>query len=220
MKTILFQGDSITDCGRDKGYDTAWWNNDSPVKDGVSSGNGYARFVEAQLGVDYPNEYGFINRGISGNRVVEIYARINKDIINLKPDYMSLLVGVNDVWNGLDGFNGIDADKYFMIYSLMIEEITSDLPDIKIMILEPFLLKGSATENEWELFRGEIEKRSEKSRLIAEKYGLKFVPLQAKFDEAAKLAPAGYWSADGVHPTAKGHEIIKREWIKAFEEIK
>ncbi|MBQ3573879.1 MAG: SGNH/GDSL hydrolase family protein [Clostridia bacterium] len=220
MKTILFQGDSITDCGRDKSYDTAWWNEPSPVKDGISAGHGYARFVEAQLGVDYPNEYGFINRGISGNRVVDIYARINKDIINLKPDYMSILVGVNDVWHGLDGWNGVDADKHFMIYSLMIEEIKSALPDIKIMILEPFLLKATATENNWELFRGEVEKRAEKSRLVAEKYGLKFVPLMSKFDEAAKLAPASYWSADGVHPTAKGHEIIKREWIKAFEEIK
>ena len=220
MKTILFQGDSITDCGRDKSYDTAWWNEPSPVKDGVSCGHGYAGFVEAQLGVDYPNEYGFINRGISGNRVIDIYARINKDIINLKPDYMSILVGVNDVWHGLDGWNGVGADKYFMIYSLMIEEIKSALPDIKIMILEPFLLKATATEKDWDLFRSEVEKRAEKSRLVAEKYGLKFVPLMSKFDEATKLAPASYWTADGVHPTAKGNEIIKREWIKAFEEIK
>jgi len=220
MKTILFQGDSITDCGRDISYDTIWWNNASPVKDGVSCGNGYARLVEAQLGFDYPNEYGFINRGISGNRVVDIYARISKDIINLKPDYMSILVGVNDVWHGLDGWNGIDADKYFMIYSLMIEEIKSALPNTKIMILEPFLLKAAATEKDWDFFRSEVEKRAEKSRLIAEKYGLKFVPLMNKFDEAAKLAPARYWSADGVHPTAKGHELITREWIKAFNEIK
>jgi len=220
MKTILFQGDSITDCGRDISYDTIWWNNASPVKDGVSCGNGYARLVEAQLGFDYPNEYGFINRGISGNRVVDIYGRISKDIINLKPDYMSILVGVNDVWHGLDGWNGIDADKYFMIYSLMIEEIKSALPNTKIMILEPFLLKAAATEKDWDFFRSEVEKRAEKSRLVAEKYGLKFVPLMNKFDEAAKLAPASYWSAEGVHHTAKGHELITREWIKAFNEIK
>ena len=220
MKTILFQGDSITDCGRDKTFDATWWNNASPVNDRVSAGNGYARLVESQLGFDYPNEYGFINRGISGNRVIDIYGRISKDIINLKPDYMSILVGVNDVWHGLDGWNGIDPDKYFMIYSLMIEEIKSALPDIKIMILEPFLLKAESTEKNWDFFRSEVEKRAEKSRLVAEKYGLKFVPLMSKFDEAAKLAPAAYWSADGVHPTAKGHELIKREWIKAFEEIK
>jgi len=93
------------------------------------------------------------------------------------------------------------------------------LPEIKIMVLEPFVLKAGATEENWDYFSSETEKRREKSKLIAEKYCLKYVPLQKKFEEAEKSAPASYWLWDGVHPNFSGHELIKREWIKAFEEI-
>ena len=101
----------------------------------------------------------------------------------------------------------------------MIEEIKEALPDIKIMILEPFVLKGTATEEAWDVFRPEVEKRAAKARMIAEKFNLTFIPLQDKFDAAAKLAPADYWLRDGVHPTTEGHELIKREWLKGFERI-
>ena len=85
-KRILFQGDSITDCGRDR-------NNF------YAMGGGYPNFVKAELGASYPNEYEFINRGISGDRIVDVYARIKRDFINLKPDYASILIGVNDTWH-------------------------------------------------------------------------------------------------------------------------
>ena len=87
------------------------------------------------------------NRGVSGNHVVDLYARIKTDIINLKPDYMSILIGVNDVWHTFDGQeNGVEAEKYFRIYSALIEEIKEALPEIKIMILEPFTLKGTGNQ--------------------------------------------------------------------------
>lgn len=206
MKTILFQGDSITDAGRSR-------ENDSHM------GRGYPTLVTAQLGTDIPNEFEFYNRGISGNRIVDLYARIKSDIINLKPDIMSILIGVNDVWHEIDFNNGVDSEKYFKVYSMLIEEIKAALPDIKIMILEPFLLRATAREEMWEYFSGEVAKRAEKAREIAKKYNLTFIPLQDKFDAAIKSAPAEYWSADGVHPTAMGHEIIKREWIKAFNTL-
>ena len=213
MKTILFQGDSITDCGRSR-------------EDNAQIGTGYALLVKSQLGFEKPNQYEFYNRGISGNRIVDVYARIKVDTINLRPDYMSLLVGVNDVWHELGGRrNGVTAEKYEKIYELLIEEIKEALPDVKIMILEPFVLKASATENtedcpdKWNLFSTEVKKRAAKAKEIAEKYDLPFIPLQDKFDEAAKLAPNHYWLADGVHPTTAGHEIIKREWIKSFNEL-
>ena len=134
MKTILFQGDSITDCGRSK-------------QGGIRMGEGYAMLVKTYLAFENPNEYEFYNRGISGNRIVDVYARIKSDIINLKPDYMSLLIGVNDVWHEIEAQNGVDADKFEKIYCMLIEEIKAALPDIKLMILEPFCLRGPATDN-------------------------------------------------------------------------
>lgn len=99
MKKILFQGDSITDAGRSR-------------EDLTNLGKGYPLFVAGALGMDEPGEYEFVNRGISGNRIVDIYARIKMDIINLKPDVMSLLIGVNDVWHEVSSQNGVDGDKY------------------------------------------------------------------------------------------------------------
>ena len=208
MKTVLFQGDSITDCGRGSGL-----------------GSGYPLFVTAALNQESPNEYNFINKGISGNRIVDVYARIKADIINLKPDYMSILIGVNDVWHEIDSNNGVDADKFFKIYCMLIEEIKEALPNIKIMILEPFCLREYATDNteekpnKWETFNLEVKKHAEKAKAVAEKYSLTFLPLQDKFDAAALLAENSYWLHDGVHPTPAGHSLIKNEWIKAFKEI-
>lgn len=206
MKTILFQGDSITDAGRSR-------------EDDSNTGIGYPTLVKSELGFEYPNQFTWYNRGISGNRVVDLYARIKADIINLRPDIMSILIGVNDVWHELGSQNGVDAEKYFKVYSMLIEEIKEALPDVKIMILEPFVLKASATEENWEQFQTEVKKRAHKAKEIAEKYNLPFVSLQDKFDEALQVAPASYWLMDGVHPTAAGHELIKREWVCAFRKL-
>lgn len=208
---ILFQGDSITDAGRD-------YANDAIV------GRGYPLMVKSCLGYENPGEYEFINKGISGNRIVDLYARMKRDIINLKPDFMSILIGVNDVWHDFhESPNGVDAEKFYKIYDMLIEEIKAALPGIKIMILAPFVLEGTGTSdegNKWDLFKAEVEKRAQKAELIAQKHNLKFVTLQDKFDEAAKKAPNDYWLGDGVHPSPMGHELIKREWIKAFNECK
>ena len=204
---ILFQGDSITDAGRIK-------------ENEENLGGGYPLLVKACLGYELPGEYEFVNKGISGNRVVDLYARIKRDIINIKPDVMSILIGVNDVWHEFgDKHDGVDADKYFKIYSMLIEEVKYALPDIKIMILEPFILKASATEAEWEAFNKEVKKRAEMARKIADRYNLLFVPLQEGLDKLSEKEPASYWLRDGVHPTPNGHEYIKREWIKAFANL-
>lgn len=201
---ILFQGDSITDAGRI--YD-----------DIASMGTGYPLLVKSELGYEDPM-LEFVNKGISGNRIVDLYARIKADIINIKPDYMSILIGVNDVWHELFG-NGVCAEKFYKIYDMLIEEIKAELPNTTIVIFGPYVLKGSATEEYWDMFYTEVPKRAKKAELIAEKYGLKYVSLQDKFDEAAKKAPNDYWLFDGVHPTPMGHQIIKNEWIKAFKEL-
>lgn len=203
---ILFQGDSITDANRSRENDTVL-------------GKGYPLLVEASLGYEGCGKYEFINRGVGGNRVIDVYARTKKDIINVKPDVMSMLVGVNDVWHEFMYHTGVDADKYYRLYDMMIEEVMTALPDIKIMIMEPFVLKGPATEEHWECFTAEVKKRAEMAKRIAEKYCLPFIQLQQGFDELSQRAETTYWLADGVHPTAKGHEYIKREWIKAFQAL-
>lgn len=204
MKTILFQGDSITDAGRSRDNDN-------------DRGTGYPTLVSAELGYKYPDEYKFINKGISGNRIVDLYSRIKCDFINLKPDYLTILIGINDVWHEINDRNGVDNAKFFRVYCNLIEEIKAMLPDIEIFILEPFVLKASATEKKWGVFRRETEMRAESARAVAEKFGLTFIPLQDKFDEAEKKACASYWLGDGVHPTAAGHELIANEVVKALE---
>jgi len=209
MKTILFQGDSITDAGRPR-------DNDNYL------GMGYPEQLASQLGFENPGEYKFINRGISGNRIVDLYARIKMDIINLKPDVMSILIGVNDVWHEINDQNGVDAEKFEKIYTMLIEEIKAALPDLKIMIFGPYVCKGYKTtdvEGKWETFSAETAKRAAAAKRIAEKFGLTYVPLQERFDEVAKIMPEEYWTADGVHPTSCGHALIKNEWLKAYKAL-
>ena len=211
-KRILFQGDSITDCGRNR-------------EDSAAIGQGYAFLVKSQLGCENPDAYEFFNRGISGNRSVDVYARIKKDIINLQPDYMSLLMGVNDVWHEESQKNGVDAAKFEKIYDMLIEEVLQACPNVKIMIMEPFVLKGYNTEaiesnpGRWDAFRTGVPQRAAAAKRIAEKYGLPYSPLQAQFDESCKKAPVEHWLYDGVHPTPMGHWIIKEEWLKAFRNL-
>ena len=204
---ILFQGDSITDADRSR-------------QDDSRLGTGYPRLVEAALGLEEPFEHEFLNRGISGNRIVDLYARIKADIINLKPDLMSILIGVNDVWHETgDNPNGVCADKFYKIYDMLIEEVKAALPNLKIMILEPFVLQGCSTVENWEWFSTEVPKRAAMAKKIAEKYGLPFIPLQEGFDKLCEKAPSEYWLGDGVHPTAKGHEFIKNQWLNAYKSL-
>lgn len=207
MKTFLFQGDSITDCGRDR-------NDDRKL------GMGYPTMVAGKLSLDYPAKLNFINRGVSGNRVVDMYARIKRDCINLKPDYLTVLIGVNDVWHELrEDPNGIDNDKYFRLYCSFIEETMAACEGVKIFILEPFVLKASATEERWDSFNSEVRKRAESAKKVAEKYGLTFIPLQEKLSALCEEAPASFWLMDGVHPSYAGNMLIAEEVLSAVKKF-
>jgi len=205
MKRFLFQGDSITDANRE---------DDDRVNFGL--GTGYPLLVATDFLKNRKGDFCFLNRGKSGDRVTDIYARIKEDIINLKPDYMSILVGVNDVAHELTMQCGVDEEKYEKIYGMLIEEVKKALPDIKIIILEPFVLKGTATQEMWPQFRTEVKKRANAAKRVAEKYSLCFVPLQNLFDDVSSDGNTEYWSTDGVHPTSAGHQIIKEELVKAI----
>ncbi len=218
MKTVLFQGDSITDCYRLR-------DNDKADEDNFL-GMGYPTLVKGRLGLDNPNEYKFLNRAYSGDRIVDVYARHRRDIINHAPDYMSLLIGVNDVWHELDWKNGVNAERYEQFYRMLLDDLFTALPGLKVMLMEPFYLPGSATgSNEENLTRGdvfarEVLLRAEIVKKVAEDYKLEFVPLQREISAAASIAGNSAILIDGVHPTAIGHEIIAREWMKHFEKIR
>ena len=141
MKTFLFQGDSITDANRD-----------DESNDNFGLGCGYAFLLASEFERNNKGKIKFINRGKSGDRITDVYARIKEDIINLKPDFMSILIGVNDVSHELTMNCGVSPKKFKKIYGMLIEEIRESLPDIKIIILEPFILKGSCTEKLWAEF--------------------------------------------------------------------
>lgn len=203
MKTFLFQGDSITDASRDDDNDD-------------SLGCGYAFLLASDLLKNKKDEFRFINRGNSGDRITDVYVRIKEDIINLKPDMMSILIGVNDVSHELTQNCGVTPEKFEKIYSMLIEEVTEALPEIKIFILEPFIMKGIHTEARWDEFSSEVHKMAKASENIAKKFNLEFIPLQDKFDAAAADGNHRYWSVDGIHPSAAGHQLIKEELQKAI----
>lgn len=201
---ILFQGDSITDAGRAKG-------------DIKNYGQGYPLLIAADLRAQKPGAYELINLGISGNRVVDVYARIKADCWNHAPDVLSLLIGINDVWHEVAPVhNGVDAERFERVLRMLLEDTKERLPDIRFILMEPFVLKASATEEQWEFFYEETVARARIVEKLAAEYGCVYVPLQKMFDDACALAPADYWLGDGVHPTPAGHRLIADAWEAAF----
>lgn len=203
---ILFQGDSVTDCGRNREQNTL--------------GCGYPVMIAGRLGPRQPGKFEFINRGISGDRIVDIYARAKKDIWNLKPDVMSLLVGVNDVWHEILEKNGVEADRFERIYRMLLQDTQERLPNLKIILLEPYVIQGVSTVKDgvWEQFHENVCERAQSVRRLADEFKLPLIPLQSIFDEACTQAPGEYWLQDGVHPTENGHGLIAEAWLKTFRQ--
>ena len=205
--TILFQGDSITDCGRSR--DAAGTPNDL-----CGLGQGYAMMAGAELLSTRPvDALRVFNRGISGNRVVDLYARIQGDILNLKPAVLSILIGVNDTWHGKnpDWSNGVSIPKYERIYRDLLNEVREALPNVKFVLCEPFVLRCGVVRDDWV---EEIDERRAVVAKLAEEFGAVLVPFQSMFDEAVNLAPPEYWAADGVHPSAAGHLLMAKCWLE------
>ena len=201
MKTILFQGDSITACHREKD----------------DLGQGYAMLAAKQLEEKYPGQFRFVNRGISGDRSVDLYRRRQADIFDVKPDYLSILIGINDVWHALTGDRGVDIDTYLQVYDDLLREIREKLPNTKVLLMEPFVNEGDATQEQIEVFEGELAMRSEAVQLLCAKYDVPFLSLQFDLYDLEEQHPAGHWTRDGVHPTLNFHEYMAQKWVKAFE---
>ncbi|WP_040950361.1 SGNH/GDSL hydrolase family protein [Gorillibacterium massiliense] len=206
--TVLFQGDSITDGARGRNDDL-----------NHILGHGYPYIIAAKLGEELAaSKPIFINKGISGNRVSDLYARWNEDAIALQPDLISILIGVNDLWRTMSGEPSGATDRFERAYRHLLEETKEVLPNAKLVLMEPFLLKTGATSENWEEWKAGINRYQETVRKLADQYGAIFVPLQEAFNRAAEVAEPAYWIWDGVHPTAVGHQVIAKEWLKVVGE--
>ena len=199
MIRFLFQGDSITEAGRDK------------VNLG-SLGNGYVAMISERLNAEKCEEYEIINRGIGGDCVISLIDRMKNDMIDLKPDIMSVLVGVNDVWHEVRDHIGFSTETYEELYDHLISEVKKALPDIHIVIMEPFVLRNAEwTEEYWEAFNVAVHEKGQAARRVAKQNNLLFVPLQGKINELAQKMSNEYVLRDGIHPTQAGHELIFQE---------
>ncbi|MBQ3019031.1 MAG: SGNH/GDSL hydrolase family protein [Clostridia bacterium] len=209
---ILFYGDSITDAGRNR-------------EGGIhmdTLGVGYVRGIADRLQGSEPGKYEIVNRGISGNRVVDLYARIKVDAWNLQPDVLSILIGVNDIWHELTAKNGVDIHRFEAVYRMMIADTKKVLPNTKIVLCEPFVLMGIATQNtencpnRWEHFC-EVYQYAKVVKKLAQEFNLLFLPLQEKLTQSAEKTKTEYYLVDGVHPNVAGATLIADEWVKLFK---
>ncbi|MFN2572122.1 MAG: SGNH/GDSL hydrolase family protein [Gemmatimonadales bacterium] len=202
---VLFQGDSITDAGR---------NRDSTEPNSAGAlGNGYPLLVaSAVLAARPKGALRFYNRGISGNKVPDLQQRWTRDTLDLKPDVLSILIGVNDFWHTLDhGYTGTVRD-YEDQYTALVEQTRHALPGLRLIVLEPFVLRTGAVTARW---FPEFDERRAAAARVAARARVTFVPLQSVFNQRAGLAPPEYWAADGVHPTPAGHAVIAEQWRHA-----
>ena len=203
---ILFQGDSVTDCGRCSsggcGYEQG------------ELGPGYPGLVKSRLTADRPLDgFEFVNRGISGNRIVDLYARWRVDCINLEPDVVSILIGVNDSWHEQNR-NGVEVPRAVRIYNELLDWTVEALPSVKFVLMEPFT---AAESDNGRAFGAEVRERAAAVKAAAERLGpdrAAFVPLQSILDDACAHAPWQHWTRDGVHPTPAFHQLVADAWLR------
>lgn len=206
-KTILFQGDSITDCQRQRDLPT-------------DTGKGYVHLLACRLEHDSVQDpYRIWNRGIGGDRTKDLLARWQEDCIDLQPDVLSLYIGVNNTWRRYDSDDPTPADVFKTeLTELLNQTVEHTSCDVSSSILiEPFVLDVPSGEKaHW------MEDLAPKQAIVkkaADDFGLRFLPLQSIFDSACERAPAALWAADGVHPTRAGHQLIADSWLENMKDL-
>ena len=206
--TVLFQGDSITDAGREKQKELP--------NSGSSFGGGYAFLAASHLLNAMPEKQLTIyNRGISGNKVYQLAERWDKDCLELKPDVLSILIGVNDYWHTRDGHYDGTIEVYENDYMKLLERTKKALPDVKLVLCEPFyVLKTRAVDETW---IKPMQQYQAAAKRVSEAFDTLWVPYQTVFDEAIKHAPGTYWTGDGVHPSMAGAQLMAEAWLRTVE---
>lgn len=199
---ILFQGDSITDAGRDR-------------SDPHELGNGYPKYAAENISNAYPRVgFEFINLGISGDRAESLLARWEEDAIAIQPDVTSILIGVNDTWHRAEKQNWMPHDYFEGCYRSCLEALKTKT-NTKIIILEQFLC---FTEDKY-FFRQDLDPKIQITRKLAREYADAFVPLDGIFAAHSIDREPTYWAADGVHPTEAGARLIAKYYLEAFKQV-
>lgn len=201
--TVLFQGDSITDAGRSRDSD-------------ADLGRGYAAMISAWFAALYPErEVTFINRGISGNRAKDLEARWQQDCLDLKPTWVSILIGINDTWRHYDANDPTSPETYAAHYRAILEA-TRDKAQSNLIILEPFVLPVPPDRANW---RVDLDPKIAVARSLAREFDALFIPLDGIFAAASVKREPGFWLPDGVHPSPAGHALIAQAWLRAVQAI-
>jgi acyl-CoA thioesterase-1 len=198
---ILFQGDSITDCGR------------CGSADGL--GGGYVAMIRALITARQPRlDVRIANRGVGGDRTTELLARWQPDCVAVRPQVLSIKIGVNDVWRLRGIWNNqtfVPAADYRANYEQLIEKALG--AGVRTLALvSPTTI---AEENDGELARL-LDERAAIVRELATRFGAVYVPAREAFLRALKERPEVRWTADGCHPTAAGHALIAGTWLQAL----
>jgi acyl-CoA thioesterase-1 len=199
---VLFQGDSITDAGRvrDKSDDL---------------GKGYALMAAAQFSELYPEKQAtFINRGISGNRVVNLQERWQQDCLDLKPNLVSIYIGINDTWRRYDRNDPTTTEQFAEGYHQLLTDTAAT--GAKLVLIEPFVLPVPVDRKGW---REDLDPKIAVVRELAVEFGARLVCLDGLFAQAATRAEAAFWAPDGVHPSPAGHALIAKAWLRAVGAI-
>lgn len=203
--TILFQGDSITDGNRIK-------NNATDLNHQI--GHSYPYVIVGKLGAEYPQKgFRFVNRGISGNTVQDLSDRWQKDCLDIKPDVLSILAGVNDVQYSV--FNGKEfrIEKIKETFKNLIDSVREVNPEVQIILCEPFNYAIESPGKEWKTWQPRLLLMQKTVREIADEKQVYFLPLQQMFDDLCQEAEPKYWIWDGIHPTESGHWMIAQAWL-------
>lgn len=203
---ILFQGDSITDAGRSR--DRANEPNNQ-----AALGRGYAWYAAAGLLVqDADDDLIVWNRGISGNKVFQLAERWQRDCLDLEPDVVSILIGVNDIWHTRNGNYDGTVAVYERDYDVLLTRTKGALPNVQLVVCEPFVLRCGAIDESW---FPEFDEYRAAARRVADRHGAIWVPFQSMFDAAVSHAPPEHWAEDGVHPSAAGAALMAQTWVDA-----
>ncbi len=201
---ILFQGDSITDGRRGRNQDP-----------NHILGHGYVFIIAAKYGAAFPElNLTFLNRGCSGHKVTDLQQRRQKDTLDLKPDILSILIGVND------NSRNMPMDQYERVYDKLLKDTVAANPKVRLVLCEPFTLPVGRKKANYDAWYGGIKQRQEIVARLAKKYDAALVRFQRAFDAACEKAPAEHWIWDGVHPTYSGHQIMADEWVRTVRELR
>lgn len=200
---ILFQGDSITDGNRGRSADP-----------NHILGHGYVFLIAAKFGAAFPeSKLEFFNRGVSGNTVLDLEKRWQQDTLALKPDVLSILIGVNDKGRG------VSLDQYEQTYDKLLTGVKAANPKLKLVLCEPFVVNHRATSAQHGSPNADIVKRQEIVARLAKKHGAALVHFQTVLDRATERAPAIHWIWDDIHPTYSGHQILADEWERVVRDF-